>query len=258
MITPFHDPAQGPLRCAGFISGSGTNLTAILNHQRALEETREKGSPFKVVVIFSDRADSQAAAIGKTFDLPVVIRDIRAFYEARGLARRDMSHRALYDAETVKTLKPFNASCAVYAGYMSIASPVLVNAFLGVNVHPADLGIMAGNHRKYVGDFAVRDALLAGETTLSSTTHLVEPEVDGGRILMISKPMAVHLPAGVDLHDTQQRRPIVEENQRRLKEQGDWTVFPLTLQYLAEGRFGRDEGGNVHFDADPIPCGLRL
>ena len=34
-------------------------------------------------------------------------------------------------------------------------------------------------------------------------------------------------------------------NQERLKEKGDWIIFPLTLLYLAEGRYNQDEHNNI-------------
>ena len=49
-----------------------------------------------------------------------------------------------------------------------------------------------------------------------------------------------------------------DANQDRLKEAGDWVVFPMTLQYVAEGRFAADESGAVYFDGEPVPAGLRL
>ena len=144
MLRPLHDPATGALRVAGLISGSGSNLRRILEHRRALASSRGR-APFDVVVVFSDTWNSRAAELGRDFDLPVVVRDIAAFYAARGAPRRDLALRAEYDAATVEALRPFGARVAAYAGYMSIATRPLIDAFLGVNVHPADLAGAALN-----------------------------------------------------------------------------------------------------------------
>jgi folate-dependent phosphoribosylglycinamide formyltransferase PurN len=251
-----HDPADGELRVAGFMSGSGTNLRRILEHER--DEVDEGGCPYRVVVIFSDRHGSAATRIGADFDLPVVTRDIGAFYRRRGREKRDLSIRPEYDEATVQALQPFGVQAVAYAGYMSIASPVLTSAYLGVNVHPADLSIEREGRRRYVGDHAVRDAIADGARTIASSTHIVENEVDGGRLLMISEPVEVRLPPGVDLADPATLSEAEADNQERLKRAGDWVIFPLTLHYLAEGRYSVGEHGRLFFDGEPVPHGVRL
>jgi len=245
------------MRVAGLMSGSGTNLQRILEHERRLKEEHGK-SPFEVVVIFSDSATSRAPEIGRDHDVPVVVRDIGAFYHSRGKKKSDLSIRPDFDRETVDALAHFRIDVAAYAGYMSVASPVLIGAFLGVNVHPADLSVEEGGKRKYTGDHAVLDAILAGERTISSTTHLIEEKVDYGRIFLISPPLAVEIPPGTNLRDRDIARKIADENQDRLKEKGDWVILPLTLEYLAEGRFQTDRSGVIHFDGKPAPRGIRL
>lgn len=245
------------MRVAGLMSGSGTNLRKILEHERRLKQERGK-APFEVVVIFSDSAGSSAPEIGREFDLPVVIRDINAFYRSRGKKKSDLSLRPEFDRETVSALGPFRIDVAAYAGYMSVASPVLIGAFIGVNVHPADLSIEENGKRKYTGDHAVRDAILAGEPAISSTTHLIEEEVDAGRIFLVSPPLPVEIPPGADLQDREVAKRVAGDNQDRLKEKGDWVIFPLTLEYLAEGRFSADPEGVIHFDGKPAPRGIKL
>ena len=53
MIAPLHDPSKGILRVAGLMSGSGTNIRKIIEHQKKMGGN-EKGSPFEIVVLFSD------------------------------------------------------------------------------------------------------------------------------------------------------------------------------------------------------------
>ena len=256
-LTKLHDPATGPMRVVGLISGSGTNLVRILDHERRLG--RERGAaPFTVVAIFSDNWQSKAAEIGARHDLPVVIRDINAFYRTHGLPKADLLIRPGFDRQTIEALRPFGARFAAYAGYMSVASPVLVGAFHGINVHPADLSIEAGGRRRWVGGHAVRDAIKAGEKTIASTTHLIEETVDGGRLLLISRRIPVEVPPGADLTDKEVVRGLEQANQARLKEQGDWVIFPKTLEFLADGRFAADGAGTIHFDGRPIPRGLDL
>jgi folate-dependent phosphoribosylglycinamide formyltransferase PurN len=255
-LTKLHDPAAGPMRVAALISGSGTNLVKILEHRQALLAARGR-APFEIAVIFSDNWKSRAAEIGAQFDLPVVVRDIAAFYRSRGVPRADLSIRPAFDRETVAALAPYGARVAAYAGYMSVASKVLIDAFIGVNVHPADLSVEVDGRRRWVGGHAVRDAIRAGEATIASTTHLVEETVDGGRLLLISPPLPAEVPPGADLSRKEVAREVEKANQARLKERGDWAIFPLTLELIADGRVAADAAGVLHLDGAPIPRGTR-
>jgi len=256
-ITPFHNPNEGILRVAGFMSGSGTNLKKIIEHRQTLKNSIGE-SPYDVVVVFSDRWDSNANLIGKEYDIPVVTRDINSFYEHRGKPKKDMFVRAEFDAETVRALKPFNVKVAAYAGYMSIATKPLIEAFLGINVHPADLSVEVDGKRKYVGAHGVRDAIVAGEKTIRSSTHIIEEIVDGGRLLMISEPVPVEIENGADPGDKETLKTIEKFNQNKLKEAGDWVVFPKTIELIALGKFGYDEQGRICFDGKPVPKGYKL
>ena len=257
-LKPLHDPGQGPLRVVGLMSGSGTNLRRILEHQERL--TKQEGRPvFEVVVIFSDSWNSKATELGRDHDLPVLVRDLRAWLKKRGIPRSDLLRREEFDRGTIEALKTFGAQAAAYAGYMSLATPPLIRAWLGVNVHPADLSVTLPNgKRKWTGAHAVRDALAAGEKILRSTTHLIEPECDMGRIFMVSAPLPVEVPNGADLSDPHQLDAIAARNQDRLKKKGDWVIFPRTLEAIARGQFQADADGNFYFQSRPVPQGVRL
>ncbi len=255
-------PREGEkMRIAGFMSGSGTNMIRILEHGEMMQN-KDGFSPYKVVVIFSDNLKSKAEEIGKKYKIPVKINDISEFYKARGLTstryKDSPQTRIEFDEATVGALKDFEIDVAAYAGYMLKATKHLVNAFFGVNVHPADLSIMADGKRKYTGDNAVRDAILAGEKQLRATTHVLEERVDYGRILMISPPIDVVLPEGFNANDKEQVKSVSNEHQNLLKEAGDWRIFPKTLEFLADGRYSQNDKGNIHFDGNPIPFGKKL
>lgn len=255
-LTKLYNPENGKLQIAGLMSGSGTNLRKIIELEKSLAD-----SPLHVCVIFSDNAESNAVKIGKEFDIPVVVRDIKAFYAARSKPLKDLNVREEFDKETVKALKPFNAKVAAYAGYMSIATKPLINAFLGVNVHPGDLSkTTLQGERKFVGGghIPAMKAILAGEKELRSTTHIIEDRLDYGRILMLSPELKVELPENFNPENKELLKEIAIEHQNRLKEAGDWVVFPKTLQAIAEGKFSQDEKGNLYFEEKPILQGFKL
>jgi len=260
MLTPLYAPRpDGPMRVAGFMSGSGTNLVKVLEWQA--QQDREGGSPYRVVAIFSDNPGSNAVRIGEENGIPVIVEDILDFYRSRGHpTKRDLSLRPAYDRRVVERLAPHTVDALVLAGYMNVVTRPLLEAFPGriVNVHPADLRVLAQGKRKYTGDHAVRAAIRAGETALHSTTHIVREEVDGGEILMVSPPVPVRLPEGIaraalagpEHAGTLQR--IADEHQERLKRAGDWVVLPRTLHRMALGRYSADENGRIHLDGSPL------
>jgi folate-dependent phosphoribosylglycinamide formyltransferase PurN len=240
------------------MSGSGSNLRKIIEYEYEL--LRKNTLPYSVAVIFTDNADSNAVAIGKEYNIPVIVRDIKAFYKHNGRPLKDLRLREEFDAETVKALSPYNISVAAYAGYMSIATKPLINAFLGINVHPADLSVKnPDGTRKYTGDHAVRDAILAGEEHLRSSTHIIEEKVDYGKILIMSPKLPIILPRNFDLSDKDMVMEAEKFNQNRLKEKGDWVIFPKTLCDIATGRFSLERGtGRLFYDDKVLINGLKL
>lgn len=257
MCSPIFSPRPGdPMRVAGFMSGSGTNLVKILERQAELERA-SGGSPFRIAVIFTDNPGSNAAAIGERFHVPVVVEDILAFYRSRGHGnKKDLSLRPEFDRQVIERLAAHALDAVVLAGYMSVVTLPLLEAFPGriVNVHPADLRVRQGGRRKYTGDQAVRDAILAGERFLHATTHLVRQVVDGGEILMVSRPLPVELPpclgpAALQLSENREGlKEIAAAHQERLKQAGDWVILPRTLEWLARGRYALGPEGQVLLD----------
>ncbi|MGV8171472.1 MAG: formyltransferase family protein [Candidatus Woesearchaeota archaeon] len=248
---------KGTMQVAGLMSGSGTNLQKIIDNELEIQ-TRDT-CPYHVAVIFTDNVESNAVNIGRKYNIPVVVRDIKSFYRNKGKPLKDLIVREEFDAETVKALSPFNISVAAYAGYMSIATKPLIDAFLGVNVHPADLSLKnPDGTRKYTGDHAVRDAILAGEAYLRSTTHIIERKVDYGKILMISEPVRVVRPLDFNKNDPAKVEAAEKLNQSRLKEYGDWMIFPRTILEIARGRFMKDDCGRLYYDEKVLLDGVRL
>jgi len=254
-LTKLHDPLGGQMRVVGLMSGGGSNIEKILEFEEELVAKRGS-SPFTMVGLFTDKPKCNANKIGQEYGIPVIPNDIQTFYAERGRPLSDMDIRREFDLVTIAKLTHLNASVAAFGGYMSLATDPLIKAFLGVNVHPADLSLKEGDEIKYTGAHAVRDAILAKEKHLRTSTHIVEKRADYGRILMRSAPMFVQLPEGFDPEDKDLLKKVVDENQDRLKEVGDWKIFPETLLHLAEGRYAQDETGRLCFDSHLIPKGV--
>jgi folate-dependent phosphoribosylglycinamide formyltransferase PurN len=262
-ITPIFDPqtALRPMRVAGFMSGSGTNIRKLVEHEKALR-AEEGEAPFEVVFIFSDRSEGLCAGekIALENGLPYFSYDTRVFHRLRSVKRtvhtpQGLAARREYDSVAGRLVEAFDIDVIALGGYMSYIT-------LGrcVNVHPADLSI--GNSRgkrKYVGDNAVRDAISAGEKELRASTIWTDEGVDTGPLLMVSEALSVTLTEPLDVLARKDDAFLkaVEEHQERLKEVGDWKIFPMTVEMIARGRFALDEKNRVYVDGRPVPDGYR-
>lgn len=262
------DNRSKPMKTACFMSGSGTNVIKILENQS------QKGSrcPYKIVLIFTDVFDPsnkkcRAKAISTEYGVEYEHNDIAEFYRRHGQqTRKDLSLRPEYDRITLEMIEKYDLDLIALCGYMSIVTRPLTERYDDriINVHPADLSVKEDGRRKYTGLNAVRDALLAGETKLYSTTHVVREKVDYGEILMRSPPIDVILPKGVTMRELRDPKNvalitrIAEEHQSRLKEHGDWVIYPKTLEMIGEGRYAVDGQGNVYVDGLLMPNGFRM
>ncbi len=252
-LNPLYLPSNGQMKVAAFLSGTGSNLRRILDLERRLKDK----SPFKVVLIFSDTADENICngrKIAAEYKIPYYCNDIRQYYEERGLnTRKDMKVREEFDSETARLMRMHKADIVALCGYMSIVTRPIIRNFLTVNVHPADLRKKnSDGTRKYAGlggSDCVKKAIMDKESEIRSTTHIVTDEVDAGQILLVSKPVV--LPQNA-------REVEAGQYQEKLKEVGDWEIYPLTLKMIAEGKFARSDKGVIYFDGKPIPEGKEV
>ena len=83
--------------------------------------------------------------------------------------------------------------------------------------------------------------------------------MDTGPLLMVSDPLNIKLPEPLEslLKDRERLLHLVRMHQERLKEVGDWKIFPRTIEMIAEGRFALDEANRVYVDGNPVPQGYR-
>jgi folate-dependent phosphoribosylglycinamide formyltransferase PurN len=252
---PIFDPraAGRRLRLAAFMSGSGSNIRRLL----------ERGSPhYQVAFIFSDVAGpaSRGQEIAREHGLPYCAHDIRRFHQLAGLPRsvatpRGLAARREYDRVAARLVEAFGADVIALGGYMSF-----LTLSGGVNVHPADLSLAdEKGRRRFTGDDAVYDAIAAGQSELRSSTLWIDQGVDTGPLLMVSEPLPVRLPAPLEelSADPARLRRVADEHQERLKEAGDWVIFPLTLELIGQGRLALDRDGVAHLDGRPRPGGIR-
>ncbi len=266
MIKQLYKPRNEPMRIAAFMSGTGSNLRKIIELQQQLQ--REGKSLFKVVMIFTDTANEttcNAKRIAEEYKIAYYCNDMKEYYRNRGHNdRKDMKIREEYDAETEKLLRMHKVDVVALCGYMSIVTRPVIGNFLTVNVHPADLRVKEGSgKRKYAGAECVKRAILNGEKEIRATTHVVSEGVDEGQILLVSKPVKLEVSSSYGskpffekgLSKNEELERISHVYQEKLKEEGDWKIYPETLKLLAKGRFAADSTGAIYLDGKPIPNG---
>jgi phosphoribosylglycinamide formyltransferase 1 len=173
-------------RVAVFISGSGTNMAALLYASRLPD------CPFEVVLVLSNAPDAGGLVLARvegvaTFALP-----------HKGMPRAE--HDTAMEAEVLRS----GAEYIALAGYMRILSPEFVARWEGrmINIHPSLLP-------KYTGLHTHQRALDAGDAHAGCTVHLVTADLDEGPILG-QIPVATR--AG-DTADTLAARVLIAEHQ---------------------------------------------
>jgi phosphoribosylglycinamide formyltransferase-1 len=143
-------------------SGTGSNFEALTLACRAGRP------PAEVVLLVVNNAGCGAEERARRLEVPCRLLD----------HRRQPSREALDDA-LIEAFRQAAVDLVVMAGWMRIVTPRLVAAFPErlLNIHPSLLP-------SFRGIDAVGQALAAGVTLTGCTAHLVNEEVDAGRILV--------------------------------------------------------------------------
>lgn len=190
-------------RLAVLVSGSGTNLQALLDAC----QTPEYGA--EVVVVGADREGIEALARAERAGVPTFVHQIN-----------DYPDRATWDTAMTTSVADYAPDLVVSAGFMKLAGDAFLASFGGryVNTHPALLPSFPGMH-------GARDALEYGVKVTGCTLFVVDSGVDTGPILAQE---AVPVLVGDDeaaLHErikAVERRMLVDTLGRMVRE--GWTL----------------------------------
>lgn len=198
-----------PLKIGVLLSGSGTNLQAII-------DAAAQGLPVDIVKVISSRPDAYGIERARAAGIDVVAlnRDVYADVEAA-------------DARIVDELRAAGADYVVMAGYMRKVTPVMLDAFPDrvLNLHPALLPSFKGAH-------AIREAFDAGVKVTGITVHFANEDYDKG-------PIVAQRAVEVREDDT------LDTLEERIHE-AEHTLYPEVLRLLAEGRVSVGEDRKVH------------
>jgi phosphoribosylglycinamide formyltransferase 1 len=141
-----------------FISGSGTNLKALI------KSSREYNFPISINYIISSNKRAKGIKFAKLYKIPY----------------RILNLNKIINLETfLKDLKKKNITIICLAGYMKILSKRFINGFNKkiINIHPSLLP-------KYKGLNTFQKALQNNDKFTGCTVHYVNNKLDSGKIIL--------------------------------------------------------------------------
>jgi phosphoribosylglycinamide formyltransferase 1 len=184
-------------RLAVFVSGSGTNLQAIID---------AKISSIEIAVVLSNNPGAYAIERAKKHGISVEV-----------VEHRNYSSREEFEKEILTRLESYNIDLIALAGFMRILSPPFIRAwkFRIMNLHPALLPSFPGTH-------AAKQALDYGVKFTGCTVHFVDEGVDTGPII---------LQTVVPIYDTDTEESLLGRIHKE-----EHRIYPEAIRLFAEGK----------------------
>jgi phosphoribosylglycinamide formyltransferase-1 len=204
------------IRVVVLISGSGSNLQALIDGQQAGD------LPIEIVSVISNRPDVYGLTRAAQANVPTVLLDHKAF-----------ANREEFDQQLMQVIDDYSPDLVVLAGFMRILTPQFTQHYLGrmLNIHPSLLPKFQGLHTH-------QRALDAQETRHGVTVHFVTAELDGG-------PSAIQ--ASVPIIDGDDASSLAKRVQHQ-----EHIIYPLAVKWFAEGRLVMKEN-RAYLDNELLP-----
>jgi phosphoribosylglycinamide formyltransferase-1 len=193
------------MRFAVLVSGSGTNLQALLDAER-----EGKLAPGEIVCVASNRPDAAGLERARAAGKPTVCVDHKPHATREG-----------FEDALVAALAQHRVEAIVLAGFMRVLTARFLGAFPDrvINIHPSLLPAFPGID-------GPRQAFEYGARWAGCTVHFVDASVDGGAIILQDA-----VPVADD--DT------VESLRARILER-EHLLLPRAVQLVAAGALVRE------------------
>jgi phosphoribosylglycinamide formyltransferase-1 len=191
------------LKLAVLVSGSGTNLQAIID---AVEENYV---PAEIAVIISNKQDAYALQRASKYNIPTVF-----------INHKDYSSREDFERAMIEEINKRQADLICLAGFMRVLTELFVSHYPNriLNIHPALLPAAKGLYGEHV-----HEAILnSGAKFSGCTVHFVTTDVDGG-------PIVIQKIVPVEDNDTPQTLA------KRILEQ-EHIAYPEAIKLFAENK----------------------
>jgi phosphoribosylglycinamide formyltransferase-1 len=154
-------PNPTPARLVVLVSGSGTNLQALI------DAAEDPAFGARVVAVGADREDIEGLARAERAGIPTFVKQVGHF-----------TSREHWDRAMADTVAAFEPDLVVLAGFMKLVGEEFLDRFGGwiVNTHPA-------LSPSFPGMTGPEDALEYGVKVTGATLFVVDAGVDSGPIV---------------------------------------------------------------------------
>lgn len=195
------------LKIAVLVSGGGTNLQALIDAERRGEIVNGE-----ISLVISSKSDAFALERAKNADIPCEV-----------LIRKQYATMEEYDRALIGLLQKHQIDLIVLAGFMTIISDRVINAYRNriINVHPSLIPAFCGEG--FYGLRVHEAALQRGVKLTGATIHFVNEVCDGGPIIL-QKAVAVS-------HDD-----TAQTLQKRVMEEAEWKLLPQAVSLFCQGK----------------------
>jgi len=189
-----------PCRVVVLISGSGSNLQALIDGQ-------QQGTlPISIEGVISNKIDVYGLQRAEQAHIP-----------NQAINHRDYEDRESFDAALASAIDQYQPDLVILAGFMRILTPAFTRQYQGrmLNIHPSLLP-------KYQGLHTHQRALDAGDTQHGVTVHFVTEELDGGpNVIQAVVPIISN-----DTADSLAKRVQAQEH----------LIYPMAVEWFASQR----------------------
>jgi len=202
---------NAPMNIAVLVSGNGSNLQAIIDHQK------ENSDLYKIALVICNRPGAYGIERAQNAGIETAIIDHTKYKD-----------RLSFDTAMQQQLDSKKIELVVLAGFMRILTEDFTQHFLGkmLNIHPSLLP-------KYTGLNTHQRALDAGDRVHGISIHFVTPELDGGPVI---------LQAEVDIEDGDTAESLAQKVHAE-----EHIAYPTVVKWFAERRLQLLDG-KVSFD----------
>ena len=190
-------------KIAVLVSGGGTNLQALI-------DSDIQGG--RITAVIASNPEAYALERAKKAGIPGYV-----------ICRKDYPTNRAMTVALVEQLKALNIDLVVLAGFMTILTEEMVQAYPNaiINVHPALIPSFCGEG--FYGLHVHEAALRYGVKLSGATVHFVSEECDGGPII------------------AQKAVPVLPEDtpqtlQRRIMEEAEWILLPQAVSLFCQDR----------------------
>ena len=150
------------LKCAVFISGTGSNLKSLIQF------SKKKNSPISIELIISDNPKAKGLKFGKIFKISKKVFNYK--------------NKIIAEKKIISEINNEKIKLICLAGFMRILSKNFIKRFKGkiLNIHPSLLP-------KYKGLNTHKRVLSNNEKYSGCTVHFVNSRLDSGKIILQKK-----------------------------------------------------------------------